>query len=196
MRLLIGITGGIGAGKSAVTEDLRSRGEVVVCADETAKAVAEPGQPGNMALREYYGDDFFLPDGRLDRKKLAEHVFGNLERMARLNSLLHPIIISSMYEQAQQYGGRVFLDAALLIQSGMNERVDYVWLVVADTETRIRRVMRRDSASREEVLRRMESQMSDGEMKRYADEVIENNGTMEELHERVSGLLAKSRYTR
>lgn len=196
MKQLIGITGGIGAGKSAVTEDLRARGEVVICADETAKAVVEPGHPGSSALREYYGDGFFFPDGKLDRKKLAAYVFGKPDRIAQLNSLLHPIIILTMYEQAEQHDGWVFLDAALLIQSGMNERVDHVWLVVADLETRIERVMKRDSASREEVLQRIQSQLSDDEMKRYADEVIENNGTLEELHQIVGGILGKSDYTR
>ncbi len=196
MKQMIGITGGIGAGKSAVTEDLRARGEIVICADETAKAVVEPGQPGSSALREFYGASFFFPDGKLDRKKLAAYVFGKPDRVAQLNSLLHPIIISTMYENAEQYDRRVFLDAALLIQSGMNERVNYVWLVVADMETRISRVMNRDSARREEVLRRIQSQMSDDEMKRYADEVIENNGTIEELHRIVSGILGKSNYTR
>ena len=196
MKLLIGITGGIGAGKSAVTDYLRAQGEIVICADETAKAVVEPGQPGNLALREFYGDGFFLPGGKLDRKKLAAYVFGRPDRVVQLNDLLHPIIISTMYEQAEQYNSRVFLDAALLIQTGMNETVDYVWLVVAGMETRIQRVMKRDSASREEVLRRIQSQMSDNEMKPYADEVIENNNTLEELHQTVSDILKKSNYTR
>ncbi len=192
MKKLIGITGGIGAGKSAVTNDLRARGELVICADETAKAVAEPGQPGAAVLREAYGESFFLPDGKLNRKQLAAHVFGHPERVARLNSLLHPVIIETMFEQASRHNGRVFLDAALLIQAGMHEKVDYVWLVVADMETRIRRVMLRDSASREDVIRRIESQMSDDDMKRYADEVIENNGTLQQLHVRINDLLEKS----
>jgi dephospho-CoA kinase len=196
MKLLIGITGGIGAGKSAVTEYLRSRGEVVICADETAKAVVQPGQLGAAALREYYGDDYFLPDGALNRKKLAEHVFGNAEHVSMLNSLLHPLIISSMYEQVEKYSGRVFLDAALLIQSGMQKKVDYVWLVVADMKTRVQRVMQRDNANREDVLRRINNQMSDDEMRLYADEVIGNNGTLEELYEKINVLLGKSKYTR
>lgn len=196
MKLLIGITGGIGAGKSAVTKHLRSRGEVVICADETAKAVVEPDQPGAIALREYYGNDYFLPGGVLNRRKLSEHVFGNPERISRLNSLLHPLIISGMYDQAQKHSGRVFLDAALLIQSGMNKKVDYVWLVVADMETRVHRVMQRDGAEREAVLRRISNQMSDDEMRRFAHEVIENNGTLEELHQRIDILMQRSEYTR
>ncbi len=196
MNMLIGITGGIGSGKSAVTEYLRARGEAVICADETAKEVVQPGQPGAAALRQHFGDDYFLPDGELNRKKLAAYVFGDPERVTKLNGLLHPIIISAMFEQAKQLGGRVFLDAALLIQSGMDRKVDYVWLVVADTQTRISRVIRRDAVTREEVQRRIQNQMSDKDMRQYADEVIENNGSVEELHKKIDLILSKSNYTR
>lgn len=196
MNALIGITGGIGSGKSAVTQDLRERGYFVVCADETAREVVRPGEPGAEALLAEYGEGFFLPDGALDRKKLAAYVFGHPERVKRLNSLLHPIIIQRMFEQVQGRDGLVFLDAALLIQAGMHNKVDEVWLVTADLETRIRRVMQRDGLARDEVLRRIRAQMSDEEMRRYANEVIENNGTLEQLHERIGELLRQRGYVR
>jgi dephospho-CoA kinase len=196
MMKLIGITGGIGSGKSAVTQDLRDRGYFVVCADETARDIVKPGEPGADALRAEYGESFFLPDGSLDRRRLAAHVFGYPERVERLNSLMHPIITQSMIENAQGREGLVFLDAALLIQTQMHKRVDFVWLVTARMETRIRRVMMRDALSRDEVLRRIRSQMSDDEMKQYANEVIENDGTLEELHNKVSALLSQQEYVR
>jgi dephospho-CoA kinase len=196
MMKLIGITGGIGSGKSAVTQDLRDRGYFVVCADETARDIVKPGEPGADALRAEYGDGFFLPDGALDRKRLAAHVFGYPERVERLNRLMHPIITESMFESTRGRKGLVFLDAALLIQTEMHKRVDSVWLVTAHMETRIRRVMQRDALSRDEVLRRIHSQMSDDEMKQYANEVIENDGTLEELHEKVSALLSQQEYVR
>jgi dephospho-CoA kinase len=196
MMKLIGITGCIGSGKSAVTQDLRDRGYFVVCADETARDIVKPGEPGADALRAEYGESFFLPDGSLDRRRLAAHVFGYPERVERLNSLMHPIITQSMIENAQGREGLVFLDAALLIQTQMHKRVDFVWLVTARMETRIRRVMMRDALSRDEVLRRIRSQMSDDEMKQYANEVIENDGTLEELHNKVSALLSQQEYVR
>jgi len=196
MSMLIGITGGIGSGKSAVTQDLRARGEYVICADETAREIVLPGRRGNDILRTEYGDNFFKPDGTLDRKKLAAHVFGYPERLDRLNNLLHPVIIGHMFKLAENPKGRTFLDAALLIQTGMHKRMDFVWLVVADMETRIQRVMRRDSVNREEVLRRIGSQMSDNDMRPFADDVIENNGTMEQLHKRVGAVLKKKEYVR
>jgi dephospho-CoA kinase len=196
MMKLIGITGGIGSGKSAITQDLRDRGYFVVCADETARDIVKPGEPGADALRAEYGDGFFLPDGALDRKRLAAHVFGYPERVERLNRLMHPIITESMFESTRGRKGLVFLDAALLIQTEMHKRVDSVWLVTAHMETRIRRVMQRDALSRDEVLRRIHSQMGDDEMKQYANEVIENDGTLEELHEKVSALLSQQEYVR
>jgi dephospho-CoA kinase len=179
-----------------VTQDLRDRGYFVVCADETARDIVKPGEPGADALRAEYGESFFLPDGSLDRRRLAAHVFGYPERVERLNSLMHPIITQSMIENAQGREGLVFLDAALLIQTQMHKRVDFVWLVTARMETRIRRVMMRDALSRDEVLRRIRSQMSDDEMKQYANEVIENDGTLEELHNKVSALLSQQEYVR
>ena len=196
MKLMIGITGGIGSGKSAVTLFLRKRGETVICADETARHVVAPGQPGADALRQFYGDDFFLPDGTLNRKKLSDYIFGSPERVTRINDLLHPFITSHMLEQASQQRGRIFLDASLLIQSGLHHSVDYIWLVVAEMETRIRRVMHRDSLSREEIVRRISNQMRDDEMMRCAHEVIDNNGTLDELHQVVGKLLEKPEYSR
>lgn len=196
MNALIGITGGIGSGKSAVTRDLRKRGYFVVCADETSREVVSPGEPGAKALLAEFGESFFLQDGTLDRKKLAAYVFGHPERVERLNSLLHPIIINTMFEKARGRDGLVFLDAALLIQTGMHKKVDEVWLVTADLETRVMRVMQRDGLTRDEVLRRIQAQMSDEEMLRYADEVIENNGTLAQLHEHISELLRRREFVR
>jgi dephospho-CoA kinase len=196
MKLLIGITGGIGSGKSSVTADLRKRGETVICADETSRQVVEPGQPGAEALRKIYGDRYFLPDGTLNRRMLASHVFSNPDRLTGLNNLLHPYIVSRMLEQAALQQGRTFLDASLLIQTGIYHNVDYVWLVVADMETRIHRVMIRDLLSREEVLKRISNQMPDSEMMLHAHEVIDNNGTLDQLHQVISKLLIKPDYSR
>ena len=93
MKLLIGITGGIGSGKSSVTADLRKRGETVICADETSRQVVEPGQPGAEALREVYGDRYFLPDGTLNRRMLAAHVFSNPDNLNGLKKFMNQYIV-------------------------------------------------------------------------------------------------------
>lgn len=193
-RILIGITGGIGSGKSAVSEYLRQRGEHVICADEVAREVVLPGSRGAAALRAEFGGAYFLPDGTLDRAKLAQRVFEDRESLKRLNDILHPLIIQAVWDHTSHLEGRVFIDAALLIETGMHEKTDYVWVVTADSETRIRRVMLRDAAAREAVEKRMTSQMEDAKRIGFADEVIDNGGSIAELHRQIDALLQKREY--
>jgi dephospho-CoA kinase len=193
-RVLIGITGGIGSGKSAVTAYLRQRGEHVICADEVAREVVQPGSRGAAVVRRQFGEEYFLPDGALNRAKLAQRVFQEPESLKRLNAILHPIIIGTVWEKASQLPGRVFIDAALLIETGMHEKTDYVWLVTADRETRIARVMQRDRAVREAVKKRMDSQTDDAQREKYADEVIDNSGDLEALYQKIDRLLQKREY--
>jgi dephospho-CoA kinase len=193
-RILIGITGGIGSGKSAVTAYLRRRGEQVICADEVAREVVLPGSRGAAVIQRQFGEEYFLPDGSLDRAKLAQLVFQEPESLKRLNAILHPIIIGTIWEKASQLPGRVFIDAALLIETGMHEKTDYVWLVTADRETRIARVMERDGTAREAVEKRMDSQTDDTQREKYADEVIYNRGGLDALHQRIDRLLRKREY--
>jgi dephospho-CoA kinase len=185
----IGITGGIGSGKSEVTRYLRSLGEYVICADEVSKQIVEPGEEGSRALRQAFGDSFFLENGKLDRKKLAAEVFNNNERLKLLNDTLHPLILKRINSLAKSHNGRVFIDAALLIQTDINKTVDRIWLVVADTHTRVMRVMKRDGLTAKEVERRIKSQLSDEDMTPYADEIIDNSGSIDALHRRIDELI-------
>ena len=150
-----------------------------------------PGEEGADALRRVFGSSFFLDDGSLDRKKLADEVFSNDDRLELLNKTLHPLILQRIEQYAQQGQGCVFIDAALLIQTGMHKSVDVVWLVVANKNTRIARVVKRDGLSAAEVERRIGSQISDDEMSAYADEIIQNDGSLFDLKERVDELLKK-----
>lgn len=193
-NLYIGLTGGIGSGKSAVSRYLTGLGENVICADHAARQVVQPGEPGCLAIRRAFGDDFFVND-TLDRKKLAAHVFCDKKRLDLLNQLLHPLIVAYIFKQAAYLNGRVFIDAALLIQAGMHEKTDYVWLVVADMETRIQRVMDRDGLSRAQVTQRIGHQMCDEAMMAYADEVIDNSARLQDLHQKIDRLLSKPEYS-
>jgi dephospho-CoA kinase len=185
----IGITGGIGAGKSEVTAYLRSLGEYVICADEVAKQIVLPGEEGAAALRRVFGDSFFLEDGSLDRKKLAAEVFSDEQRLKQLNDTLHPLILKRIESLAESQYGRVFIDAALLIQTGMHNTVDDIWLVVAGLNTRIDRVVKRDGLSAAEVEYRIKSQISDEQMAKYADEIIQNDGSLSDLKRKVDELI-------
>lgn len=187
--MIIGITGGIGSGKSEVTRYLRSLGEKVICADEVSRQVVEPGEPGAQAIKQAFGEEHFNSDGTLNRKSLASHVFADKSLTRKLNDILHPIIIKRISDLSSNSEGRVFLDVALLIQSGMHKTVDRLWLVTANLDTRIQRVQRRDKTDKQSVLRRIENQLSDLEMSNYADDIIENNGSIIELHNRIDELI-------
>lgn len=192
----IGITGGIGAGKSEVTRYLRSLGEYVICADEVSKQIVEPGGEGAQALRRAFGDGIFFENGELDRKTLAAGVFNDDERLKLLNDTLHPLILSHIEKLAKTIEGRVFIDAALLIQAGMHKTVDRIWLVVADKKSRVERVMKRDGLTAQEVKRRIKSQLSDEEMKPYVDEIVDNSGSIEALKRRIDDLLEQPKNAR
>lgn len=190
----IGITGGIGSGKSTVSVYLKSLGESVICADETARQLTAPGQQGAQAIRRAFGDGFFLPDGVLDRKALAAAVFLDETMRTRLENILHPLIIDSVMQKTNALSGRVFVDAALLVQSGLHEKMDAVWLVTADKNMRIQRIIKRDGLSEQDVLSRISSQPDDSYLKSFADEVIANNGTIGQLQRHIDKLLQQ--YTR
>lgn len=187
----IGITGGIGSGKSEVTRYLRSLGERVICADEVSRQLAEPGGAGALAIRRAFGDSFFLENGALDRRRLAAEVFGDDEKLKTLNEAMHPLIIGRVEELASHDGDRVFIDAALLIQTGMHQTVDIIWLVVADLSERVARVVRRDGLPADEVRRRIKCQPRDEELEKYADALIRNDGGVAALQRRVDELLAQ-----
>ena len=195
-RIVIGMTGGIGSGKSAVSQYLKECGEHVICADEVSRKVVRRGEEGSKAIRHVFGDTYFLEDGSLDRKKLGAEVFSQADKLKMLNGILHPIIVEYIFNEARRLDGRVFIDAALLIQTNMHERVDIVWLVVADMQKRIERVIKRDKLSEAAIKARIDAQMSDQDMAVYADEVIDNSGSFDELHKRIALILNKPVYLR
>ena len=192
--MVIGITGGIGSGKSAISDYLLSLGEAVIDADVVARQVVQPGELGAKEIKLVFGDSFFSDDGSLNRKKLADHVFADKTRLKLLNSILHPIIIDRLFELSNLHSGRVFWDVALLIQAGMQQSVDFIWLVVANEDEKIRRVTQRDGASEQSVRQRMDKQLSDEQMKPFANEIIENNADLPALYKEIDTLLNNPTY--
>jgi dephospho-CoA kinase len=184
---LIGLTGSIGSGKTAAAEYLRSLGAYIIDADIEAREAVLPGTEGARRITERFGCEVFHSDGTLDRKKLADVVFSNGNGRKALNDILHPIIIERMFRQAEERlrkfpGSTVILVAPLLIETGMHDKVDRVWLITADDKTRIGRIMRRDGCSREQALKRLASQMPDEEKRQFAHTVITNGGNIDQLH--------------
>ena len=186
---VIAVTGGIGCGKTAVTEYLTSRKYIVIDADQTAREAVLPGAGGLKALTDHFGESILHEDGSLNRKLLADMVFSDSNKRKALNGILHERIIDIINRQIADYlkAGLdiVFISAPLLIETGMHVIADEVWLVGADVDIRINRVMNRDGLTKAEVIKRMDSQMNTMEKKDYAHVYIDNSDGLDELHHRI-----------
>lgn len=187
---IIGVTGGIGSGKSSVSRILRDLGAAVVDADVIAKCVISSSGKAFDELVDYFGSDIVGEDGEIDRPKLAEKAFSDKEKLNALNSITHKYVAEKLQDTVEilKNNGKwdvIVLDVPIPVQKGFIDLAEEIWVVTADRETRIKRVMERSGFTYEEVVSRMESQMRDEEYLRLADEVIQNDGSMEELEQTV-----------
>jgi dephospho-CoA kinase len=187
---VIGLTGGIGSGKSTVAEMLARRGAVVIDADRVGHESYRPGSEGFRQVVAAFGNAVVAPDGSIDRRALGAIVFAHPEARARLNAIVHPLIAAEVGRRVAEARAAdepkpVVVEAALLIDAGWRALVDRVWVVTVSPRAAIARVTASRGLSREEVERRLESQMPDAERRRQADLVIENDGTVEELEAKV-----------
>lgn len=178
--LRVGLTGSIGVGKSFVTSVFEELGCHVLDADHTAREVVMPGTPGLRAITEEFGEEVLNPDGTLNRKQLGALVFADESRRQRLNHLLHPFIIARQDEimrewEAEDPNGIGIIDAALMIESGGYKRFDKLIVVHCRPEVQLERLMLRDNLSRDEALRRINSQMPQEEKQRFADYLIDTS---------------------
>lgn len=195
----IGLTGGIAAGKSSVSEILASLGAWILDADAISREMVEPGSAGLEGIVREFGEKILKADGTLDRAALGAEVFSDDARRGRLNGILHPIIKSEMLNRAGRIESEypdaiVIMDVPLLIESGWQDMADEVWLVTAPLEERIRRIALRDGLDRRQAERRIAAQMPDGEKAKYVDIIINNGGNMDELKAIVSDLYAERKY--
>lgn len=185
---MIGLTGGIASGKTTVSARLRELGAFVADADEVSREViADPAVLSR--IRGRFGPEVFREDGSLDRRALAAAAFSEEGGAAALNAITHPAIAARLLELASEAEREgfplVFVDAALLIEAGFNEFCSSVWLVTANTESRLARIMERDGLTYAEASARIANQLSDETKRLYANVVIENDGTYGELIEKV-----------
>ena len=189
---VIGLAGGIGAGKSEVSRILGEMGAEVLNADRFGHAVYLPGTDGHREVVGAFGEDVLQPNGEVDRRALGGKVFGNPEAMARLNAIAWPRIRQKIEdgiaEQRQAGTGVVVLDAAVLIEAGWTDAADEVWVVTAPEADVISRLQARNNLTEEQVRARMASQMSPEERAKHADVVIANDGDIAELHRKIENL--------
>lgn len=185
---LIGITGNIGSGKSTVLKLLRKKNYNVLSADEQTQFAYELAKE---SLRENFSDIIFNEEGEIDRKKLGGIVFSDGKKLEKLNEILHPIIIELLFSKANKLNGIVFLEIPLLFECNLQSKVDEVWVIYADSETKIERIMSRNNVSGKEAQKRLGAQKSIELNALQSHIIIDNSGDFNSLENALNAELKK-----
>lgn len=189
MRFILGITGGIGSGKSAATQWFESQGITVIDADVVAREVVAPGQPTLKAIQESFGDWVLLADGNLDRRALREHIFQFPEARQTLEQITHPAIRQSIIQQLQQAESPyVILVSPLLFETNQHQLTHHTLLVDADEQTQLQRASQRDGQSEEQIRKIIAAQMPRSQKQQLANDIVLNDGLLEHLHQQLKPL--------
>ncbi|MDO9547547.1 MAG: dephospho-CoA kinase [Candidatus Marinimicrobia bacterium] len=187
----IGITGGLGSGKSTACQRLKEKGAVIFDADSIAKQVLH-----NSLIQEQLVDEFgadIIQNGAVNTGKLAKIAFSSEYNQAELNNIVHPYVIEQFEKLRDEFAdkdGLLVMDAPLIFESGIDAHFDHTVLIYSTMKLRINRAMKRGNLSREQILRRMDLQMPEEEKRELASIVIENNGPIEHLYEKIDKLYA------
>lgn len=192
MSLIIGITGGIGSGKSAVTQRFEQRGITVVDADLAARVIVEPGKPALQAIAEHFGDDILLDNGALDRAALRSRVFSDEDHRSWLEQLTHPLIGQEILDQLDaSRSPYTILSSPLLLETSQKGLANCVVVVDVPEEVQLQRAMQRDDNDEAQIRRIMAVQMARADKVERADIVIDNSGSLDDLDRRVEELHGK-----
>lgn len=183
---IIGITGNIGSGKSTLCHELKRQGFFVVSADEQTD---EAYERCFERLFEVFGQEI-LSNEKVDRQKLGKVVFNDKKKLIQLNQILHPVIIQIIFEKANR-NGIVFLEVPLLFESNLENNFDEIWLVTADYESKINRIMKRNNLSKEDAILRIDSQIPDEEKISKSDVIINNNGDITHFMNNINKAIKK-----
>jgi dephospho-CoA kinase len=191
--LTIGVTGGIGSGKSTVTKFLGELGAPIIDADKVGHAIYAPDGPAYGDVVAAFGPGILASDGTIDRKKLGPIVFADANALKWLNSIVHPKMFARMREMIEQLravGERnpIVVEAAILIEANWQALFDEIWLVMASKEQVVERIARDRGLKPEQTEARIRAQLPDAERKKHSSLVISNNGTIDELREKIAHL--------
>jgi len=193
--MIIGLTGSIASGKSTVSEMLKKKGFPIVDADEIARLVVEPGSPVLLEISRAFGLGVLHADGSLNREKMGERIFNNVEERQKLNGIIHPAIRQEMVRQKEQWlstGSKsVIMDIPLLFESKLQSFVDKIIVVSVTPEIQKERLIARNVLSEEEADARIRSQLPIEEKELSADAVLRNNGPVEETERQLNEVLSK-----
>lgn len=193
MTMIIGLTGGIASGKSTVSEMLKKRGIPVIDADLIAREVVEVGKKAYTEIVNAFGKEILNEDLTINRARLGSIVFQNEDKREKLNSIVHPEVRLEMKRRQEQLiseGAKaVVLDIPLLFESNLKHLVDKVIVVYTGEKNQLERLMKRNNFSKEEALSRINAQMPLKEKVKFADAVINNDGTLEETEQQLENIL-------
>lgn len=192
---IIGLTGGTGSGKGFVSERLKARKAYVIDADAVAHEIIEKGRPAYKEIVDYFGSEILDEDGNILRRKLGNIVFSDKDKLAFLNTCTHKYInmeimriIEEVKPQTNVYSA-IIIDAPLLAEAGLVDICDDIWVVYADSEVRVKRIMERDSISEEQARNRIASQRSWEEYKELGAVIIDNSSDDENVERQLDAVL-------
>lgn len=194
--LLVGLTGGLGAGKSTVARMLADRGAILVDADELARRALEPGSRAYRQVCDLFGDEVVTASGELDRAAIAATVFSDPERRRALESIVHPEVFRMLAETVEARRGTddiIVFDAPLIVETGFHDACDVVVVVTALEEERVARATRDRGMTADQARARIGAQIGDAEREAVADVVIRNDGDVDQLEARVDDLWERLR---
>lgn len=183
MKFILGLTGGIGSGKSAASQWFEQHGIVVVDADVVAREIVEVGQPALLQIQQAFGDWVLQKDGTLNRRALREHIFQSNDARRILESITHPAIRQSIIKQLQDaQSPYVILVSPLLFETNQHELTDHTLLIDASIELQIQRAAQRDGQNIEQIHRIIAAQMPREQKQQLADDIVLNDGHLEHLY--------------
>jgi len=187
---IIGLTGGIGTGKSTVSSYLKKRGCIIIDADDISRRMTDNGSPALDDIANAFGKDFILDDGSLDRKGLGNVVFNDKEKLLKLQSIITEKVVEIINLKLNTFRDEncdkiVVVDAPLLFECGMENMADENWLVSADINVRLKRVMERDHLTKDEIVSRINNQMSQTEKEKLSHVILDNSGSLDELYDQI-----------
>ena len=196
MSLLVGLTGGIGSGKSLAARFFKEEGAYIIDADKLSRDLVQPGKPALKEIVDFFGDFILELDGTLNREKLAEIVFQDVNKKKALEVILHPKIIEKEQEEysiirANDPSAIVIIDAALLIESGNFKCVDKVIVMQSSEKQQVKRILSRSSLTYNQVVARIKNQMSLVDKNKYADFILDNRLQPEDLMRNVVEIYKK-----
>ena len=194
--MVLGLTGGVGAGKSRILELFsHDYGAQVIQADLVARKLEDPGQPGLTGLVSLFGAGILQKDGTLDRKGFADRIFGNPEALKRVNALIHPLTWNEIKRQIRESSEELIVVEAALFDERSREVCQYLLYVDTQDEIRIQRLMENRGYSREKCLQMMANQLSEEEYRSLSDRELDNNGSPEDMRSQLKSVLGQ-RFTK